>query len=91
MAPPHLPVVATASVSGGSIIGVVASSVGSPSRPLSTYSIGTSAAGKRSSVLMNSGEDVVQRLADDVGGEWEREGFGKSMEERLEEVGVGKA
>jgi len=40
---------------------------------------------------MNSGEDVVQRLADDVGGEWEREGFGKSMEERLEEVGVGKA
>ncbi|GJJ12764.1 hypothetical protein Clacol_007009 [Clathrus columnatus] len=45
-----------------------------------------SVAGTRRHSVLTQSEDITQRLIDDIGGEWEREGFGKGLEERLEGV-----
>ena len=93
--PPHLPAVSAAATISSSPSS--AQSQGAPSRPLSTYSIGTSGGfslsggGGRGGGLGEEQQGVGKRLKDDIGGEWEREGFGKGLEERLEELMVGKA
>ncbi|KAF8482300.1 hypothetical protein JB92DRAFT_3035691 [Gautieria morchelliformis] len=95
MPPPHLPIVSAAATISASPSAT--HSQGAPSRPLSTYSIGTSGGFSLSGGgcrVGGSGEEqqgVGKRLKDDIGGEWEREGFGKGLEERLEELMVGKA
>ncbi|KAF8573463.1 hypothetical protein K439DRAFT_1625061 [Ramaria rubella] len=102
---PAVNAAATASVSSPVVSS--APSQGAPSRPLSTYSIGTSAGvggfggslglgmsgggGRGGGLGEEQGGGVARRLQDDVGGEWEREGFGKGLEERLEEVMAARA
>lgn len=63
---------------------------GKQSYPSQTYASDYAApsddgASRRHSVLTQS-EDITQRMIDDLGGEWEREGLGKGLEERLEGI-----
>ncbi|KIJ48674.1 hypothetical protein M422DRAFT_247536 [Sphaerobolus stellatus SS14] len=83
---PHIPQVAVAQSSTGSVFSGASS--GAPSRPLSIYSIHSARDKRASTVISGTGDDIAMRIADNIGGEWEREGFGKGMEERLEEVSI---
>ncbi|KIJ48687.1 hypothetical protein M422DRAFT_162259, partial [Sphaerobolus stellatus SS14] len=84
--PPHIPQVAAAQSSAGSVFS--GASTGAPSRPLPIYSIHSARDKRASTVISGTGDDIAMRIADDIGDEWEREGLGKGMEERLEEVSI---
>ncbi|KAF6750001.1 hypothetical protein DFP72DRAFT_911556 [Ephemerocybe angulata] len=72
--PPHIP-----SVSGLNLASSIASASPSAAASLRGFSPSATSPGKRESMA----------LLDNVGGEWEREGLGKSLEERLESETVG--
>lgn len=93
--PPHIPPVSL-SVNGGSF---------APGFGSRSVSAAASAAGSARNSMFISGDSVLNGFRgaadikepdgdDDIGGEWEREGFGSGLEERLEAlmaVGPGKA
>lgn len=96
--PPHLP-----AVTNNVPIVLPSPTGGASSRPLSMYSITTrtgkhshptgeyrspSDDGSRRHSVLTQSDDIAQRLIDDIGGEWEREGLGKGLEERLEAVSL---
>ncbi|KAH8110157.1 hypothetical protein DFH11DRAFT_809917 [Phellopilus nigrolimitatus] len=104
--PPHIPGVEFCVGSGtnnfsslGSGMGSVGSGVGVGSRSVSAT--GSMAGSARTSLVLDgvlaAAADVKEPtggMGDDLGGEWEREGLGRGLEERLEAlmaVGPGKA